>query len=205
MATELATRVESRALYGPPVGRPVVVNVPEMAFLMIDGEGDPNTARQYQDALEALFSASYTLRFAVKKSCGFEYRVSPLEGLWWSDDPNDFQAGRKSNWRWTAMIRQPDEVTREEVDAAIAAAGVRKPLPALSWIRFGRFNEGECAQVMYMGPYSAEGPAIKRLHEFIAASGYRLAGKHHEIYLGDPRRAAPEKLRTVIRQPVAPA
>jgi hypothetical protein len=205
MVTQVAAKPDVKILYGPPVGRPVILDVPEMAFLMVDGEGDPNTSKEYQDALQALFSVSYTLRFAVKKSRGFEYRVSPLEGLWWSDDPADFLAGRKTKWKWTAMIRQPDEVTGEEVAGAIAAAVAKRPLPALSRLRFARFREGACAQVMHLGPYSAEGPNIQRLHEFIAASGYRLAGKHHEIYLGDPRRAAPDKLRTVIRQPIAPA
>jgi hypothetical protein len=205
MATELASKLDAKVLYGPPIGQPVIVEVPEMAFLMVDGEGDPNTSTQYQDALQALFSVSYTLKFAVKKGRGFEYRVSPLEGLWWSDDPGDFLAGRKANWKWTAMIRQPDEATGQDVDAAIAAAGAKQPLPALSRLRFLRFAEGECAQVMYLGEYSAEGPTIKRLHEFIAAAGHRLTGKHHEIYLGDPRRAAPEKLKTVIRQPISRA
>jgi hypothetical protein len=200
MLTQLP-QPDLKALYNPPAGKPVLVEVPEMAFLMVDGAGDPNTVDAYREALEALFSVSYTIKFAVKKSRGFDFHVSPLESLWWSDG-GDLLETDKSAWKWTAMMRQPDEVTAEEVAAAIEAAGRKKPLPALSRLRFARFGEGTSAQVMHIGPYSAEGPTIEGLRAFIAASGHEPAGRHHEIYLGDPRRAAPEKLRTIVRQPV---
>jgi hypothetical protein len=198
--TQLPTP-DLKALYSPPIGRPVMVEVPALAFLAIDGAGDPNTTPAYQQALEALFSVSYTLKFAVKKSRGLDFHVSPLESLWWAEG-QDLLAAPKSSWQWTAMVRQPDEVTAADVAAAIEAAAKKRPLPALPRLRFLRFDEGECAQVMHVGPYSAEGPTIERLHVFIAASGCGLRGKHHEIYLGDPRRAAPEKLKTIVRQPV---
>ena len=201
MASQLATKPDVKILYGPPVGLPVLVDVPEMAFLMVDGEGDPNTSKDYQEALQALFSVSYTLRFAVKKSRGFEYRVSPLEGLWWSDDPTDFLAGRKTNWKWTAMIRQPDEVTDRLLDEVRAAAAA-KDGAGLGRVRLGTFTEGRCAQVLHLGPYSSEGPTVAALHAFIRAQGLAPTGKHHELYLGDPRRSAPERLRTILRQPV---
>ena len=203
MAVAAAAKPDLKSLYGPRAGRPELVDVPEMAFLVVDGQGDPNTGDEYRQALEALFSVSYTLKFGLKKSRGLDFRVAPLETLWWADGA-DLLAAPKAEWRWTALMRQPDEVTADDVAAAIATAGRKKPLPGLARVRFERFAEGESAQVMHVGPYSAEGPTIEGLRSFIAASGRKPRGKHHEIYLGDPRRAAPEKLKTVVRQPVEP-
>ena len=202
IATEPLT-LDTERLLAPPAGRPVLVTVPAMRFLAIDGGGDPNTGRSYQDALEALFSVSYTLRFALRRSRGLDYRVSPLETLWWVEE-GELLAAPKSLWRWTAMIRQHDSVTAAEVADAARAAGERRPLLALDRLRLVTLEEGECAQVMHVGPYSAEGPTIAGLHRFIEESGRVRSGRHHEIYLGDPRRCAPERLRTIVRQPVAP-
>jgi hypothetical protein len=179
------------------------VRVPELAFVRIDGEGDPNTSPAYRDALEALYGLSYTLKFALKKELGLSYRVGPLEGLWWADDMAVFSTGRKADYRWTMMIAQPDEVTAERFDRARDEVRRKKGPGALDRVRLERFAEGLAAQVLYLGPYRDEGPTIERLHAFIRDAGYRLRGKHHEIYLGDPRRSAPEKLRTIIRQPIA--
>ena len=188
-------------LIKPRAGRPEIVDVPEFNFVMVDGQGDPNTSHEFQDAIGALYALSYGAKFALKKA-GFEFRVMPLEALWWSNRPRDFWRADRDRWQWTAMILQPDPVTAGVVEAVRAEAMRKKANPALGRVRFQAFREGRCAQVMHVGPYSAEQPTIELLHAFIAAEGYKPAGKHHEIYLGDPRRAAPEKLRTVIRQPI---
>jgi hypothetical protein len=184
---------------------PAIVDVPEMAFLMIDGHGDPNTAVEYREAIEALYSVAYTAKFTLKHAGVVDYGVMPLEGLWWVPDMSKITTADKSAWDWTAMIMQPDQVTSDVFEDARAKAAEKKSLPAISRMRFERFAEGPSAQIMHIGPYSAEGPTIQRLHAFIAAQGYELAGKHHEIYLGDPRRSAPEKLKTIVRQPFAAA
>jgi hypothetical protein len=195
---------ELKDLYRPPSDHAVLVDVPTLSFLMIDGEGDPNISPDYRAAIEALYAASYTLKFKVKRGeTGLDYKVMPLEGLWWTDNMADFSVERKNQWKWTMMIVQPSIVTAELVEPAIVEAAKKKGLPALERIRFGEFTEGLSAQILYLGPYSAEGPTIDELHAFIAERGYVRAGKHHEIYLGDPRRAAPDRLKTVIRQPVA--
>ena len=197
---------ELKELYGPRAGAPAIVDVPLLAFLMVDGMGDPNTSREYKEAVEALFAVSYRMKFAVKRGAeGIDYGVMPLEGLWWVDDMSTFSVDDKSGWSWTAMIMQPDVVTEELVQRSIPEASRKKPLPAATRLRFDRFGEGLAAQVLHTGPYSAEGPTIERLHAFIADAGYRPSGKHHEIYLSDPSRAEPAKLRTIIRQPVAAA
>ena len=203
-ATKLDLRREFKALYGSPAGRPVLVDVPELSFLLVDGEGDPNVSQDYRDAVQALFAVSYAVKFAVKQAPGgVDYRVMPLEGLWWVDDMSTFTVDDKAGWKWTALIAQPDLVTGELVRQAVATAATRRPLPAAGRIRLERFCEGRAAQVLHLGPFSAEGPTIARLHGFIAEQGFGRRGKHHEIYLTDPSRTAPERLKTVIRQPVA--
>jgi hypothetical protein len=182
---------------------PALVDVPEFPFLMIDGHGDPNVSSEYRQAIEALYSLSYALKFALKRGPRqLDYRVMPLEGLWWVADMSEFSVERKSDWNWTMMIRQPQEVDAGLLTDAVSKAAAKKPLPAASRIRLERFREGAAAQIMHVGPYAAEAPTIERLHAFIAEQGYERVGKHHEVYLGDPRRSAPERLRTVIRQPV---
>ena len=182
----------------------VAVEVPALQFLMIDGEGDPNTSLEYAAAVEALFSVSYTAKFIVKKADGVDYGVMPLEGLWWADDLSVFAAGDKSQWKWTMMIMQPPFVAAPVIDAALAEVRRKKPLLAVDRLRFERFEEGACAQVLHVGPFSTEGPTVERLHEFIDARTSRR-GKHHEIYLSDIRRAAPAKWKTIIRQPMVAA
>lgn len=180
------------------------VDVPELAFLMIDGYGDPNTSERFAGAIQALYGVSYTLKFQLKRGGGPYFKVAPLEGLWWTADVASFTAGEKVDGEWTLMIRQPDEITRELVEQAAREVAAKKLLPAALELRLDRFAEGRCAQVLHVGSYADEAPTIERLHAFIAEQGYELHGKHHEIYLGDPRRAKPEKLRTIIRQPVVP-
>jgi hypothetical protein len=191
-----------KTLYQPSVRQIEVVDVPAMDFLMVDGEGDPNTSRPYREAVEALFTVSYTLKFMVKKgSLQIDYAVFPLEGLWWADDPSYFMTGNKDKWKWTSMIAQPEFVTIDMVSSSIGSARKKKGLAALDLVRFGSFAEGKAAQIMYVGPYAEEGPTIARVHAFIEGKGALISGKHHEIYLGDPRRTSPDKLKTIIRQP----
>jgi len=190
-------------LYQPSAKEVVRVDVPAMNFLMVDGMGDPNTSQPFADAVEVLFSLSYTLKFMIKKGqLAIDYGVLPLEGLWWADDMSAFADGDKSRWKWTAMIMQPDFVTKEMVGLAIADVKKRKKFPALSSVRFESFSEGVCAQIMHIGPFSEEGPTIEKVHQFIEGCGGKRTGKHHEIYLSDIRRADPVKWKTVIRQPM---
>jgi len=188
-------------LYQPSAKDVVEVEVPKMNYLMIDGEGDPNTSTAYQAAVEALFTLSYSIKFMAKKgTLAIDYGVMPLEGLWWADDMTSFSVDDKSNWKWTMMIMQPDFITHELVDKAIEDVRRKKKLTALGEVRFAPLIEGTCAQIMHIGPFTAEGPTIERLHKFIADAGRKLIGKHHEIYLSDIRKADQEKWKTVIRQ-----
>ena len=186
-------------LYKPSASRPEIVEVPRFNFIMVDGRGDPN-AGDFADAIGALYNLSYTLKFKIKKEKAIDYPVMALEGLWWGDsagfDPKD-----RDSWNWTAMIMQPDPVTPALYRRVVDEARKKKDLKSLELARLEAFHEGLSAQIMHVGPYSGEGPNIAKLHEYIKDSGGRLRGKHHEIYLGDPRRAAPSKLRTIIRQP----
>lgn len=191
-----------KELYSPPAKTPALVDVPEMQFLTIDGQGAPSGA-EYTQAVQALYSLAYGLKFRVKKGEGLDYAVMPLEGLWWVDDLSQLSMTDRSNWKWTAMIRQPEMVT-EAMLAEVRAETLRKKgIAAVEQVRLERFHEGLAAQVMHIGPYSAEWPTIERLHSFVEQSGYRLRDKHHEVYLGDPNRTAPEKLKTILRHPVA--
>jgi hypothetical protein len=193
-----------KPLYAPRKGKFVIVDVPKLTFLMIDGEGDPNTAQAYKEAIEALYAVAYTAKFQLKLGAAkTDFRVMPLEGLWWSDDMMNFAAGKRDDWKWTAMIAVPDVVTAKVVAEASAKAAAKKDLPGLSRIKLKAFTEGKAAQTLYLGPYADEGPTIAALHKFIIESGHKLSGKHHEIYMSDPRRTAPEKLKTIIRQPFA--
>ncbi len=177
------------------------VEVPSMKYLMVDGKGDPNTSLEYSQAVEALFAVSYAVKFMVKKSSqAIDYGVMPLEGLWWADDMTAFTANDKANWKWTMMIMQPGFVSDNVIVVAMQEAQ-KKALPALHRLRLEWFEEGRCAQVLHIGPFSSEGPTIERLHQFIDDKTSRR-GKHHEIYLSDIRRAAPEKWKTIIRHPM---
>jgi hypothetical protein len=181
-----------------------VVEVPPMQYLVIDGHGDPNTAQEYKDAVEALFAVAYGLKFMSKKELDKDFVVPPLEGLWWAEDMETFTSQRdKSAWDWTMMIMQPEWITQEMFTAAIKQAERKKDLPALPKIRLEPYHEGLAVQILHIGSYDDEAPTIAKMHhEFMPANGYQLAGKHHEIYLSDPRKVPTEKLKTIIRQPV---
>jgi hypothetical protein len=180
-----------------------IVEVPPLHFLMVTGQGDPNTSPAFQQATETLFRLSYTLKFMLKKEQGLDWTVMPLEGLWCADNLTAFTEERRDEWKWTLMILQPDFVTRESVVRAIELAQNKKNAPPLYDTAFGRHTDGQSAQVLHVGPYAAEPAIIARLHRFIREQGYHFGGKHHEIYLSDPRRTAPGKLKTILRQPIS--
>jgi hypothetical protein len=203
MATKMDFKRQLRPFYSA-AQEPIMVDVPELAFLMIDGHGDPNTAAEYSEAVQALYSVAYAAKFAVKRASGLDYVVMPLEGLWWVSDMSTFTVEDKSAWDWTMLIMQLDEVTLEVFEDAKARTARKQYSDAVQRVRLERFAEGAAAQVMHVGPYASEGPTIQKLHDFITEQDYVRAGMHHEVYLSDPRRAAPEKLKTILRQPIAP-
>ncbi len=192
---------QEKYLYNPPKSEFQMITVPPMNFLMIDGSGDPNTSQAFQDAVQALYGLSYTLKFMSKREMGIDYTVLPLEGLWWAEELTNFDLNDKSNWLWTVMIRQPDHISKNAVERGMEELKRKKNPIALPNLRFEALNECLCAQTMRIGPYSEEGPIIARMHDFIRSKGYQLAGKHHEIYLSGTGRTAPEKMRTILRQP----
>jgi len=202
---KLDLKKEYRRLYNPSSREYSIVDVPEMQFLMIDGAGDPNTSVAYAEAIEALYAMAYTLKFISKMTEDVDYVVMPLEGLWWTPDMAEFSMDDKSAWEWTAMIVQPDHITAAHVATATDEVRKKKDPPGLDRIRYEPYAEGLAAQILYFGPYADEAPTIERLHQFATDGGCQLRGKHHEIYLSDPRRTAPERLRTVIRQPMEPS
>ena len=196
-------KMKLQHLYKPSVKEVKIVEVPQMNFLMIDGDGGPNHPT-FQNAIEVLFPLSYTLKFMIKKSdIGIDYGVLPLEGLWWADDMSSFIKDKKDDWKWTLMIMQPELITNEMVVEAVNQVRVKKNPTSLPLVRFESINEGKVAQIMHIGPFSEEGPTVQKLHSFIKDSGKKIIGKHHEVYLSDIRRAAPEKWKTIIRQPMS--
>ena len=199
---KLDLKKQMKHFYSPSAKEVVIVDVPAMNFLMIDGQGDPNTSQAFAEAVEALYAVAYALKFMVKKGpLAIDYGVMPLEGLWWAEDMAAFSVADKSNWQWTLMIMQPDFVTGEMVADAIAEVRKKKDPAALSKLRFEAFLEGKCAQILHIGPFTAEGPTVEKVHQFIDSRG-RRSGKHHEIYLSDIRKADPANWKTVIRQPL---
>lgn len=196
-----------------PKTKPVLIDVPQMTFIMIDGKGNPNTAGgAYQKAVEALYGLSYTIKMSKmgknKPKGYFEYVVPPLEGLWWfTDEKFDLQpVADKEKFLWTAMIRQPDFVTADLFRWAKEELQKKKPALDLSGARLEDYTEGKCVQILHFGPYDSEPDTVRVLEKFTTASGYvsdfSEKRKHHEIYLSDPGKTAPEKLKTVIRHPV---
>jgi hypothetical protein len=201
MATKVDFKRELSELYGARRD-PQLVEVPVLSYLMVDGHGDPNTAVEYGEAVEALYAISYAAKFIVTGAPdGVDYVVLPLEGLWWTADMAMFSVEDKAAWDWTMMIMQPDVVTAEIFEQALAKTA-KKGLAAQGRVRLERFAEGRAAQILHVGPYATEQPTIERMHGYIAEQGLQRRGKHHEIYLSDPRRGAPEKMKTIIRQPV---
>jgi hypothetical protein len=164
----------------------------------------PGTSPAFQAAVEALYGLSYTLKFNSKlnQENPLDYTVMPLEGLWWVED-GEFDITRPGTWRWTAMILQPDHITSQTFQQGLAQLRKKKDSPALDLLRLETFQEGLSVQIMHVGPYAQEPATIEKMRAFASENGYRLRGKHHEIYLGDPHRSDPAKLKTVLRQPVS--
>lgn len=205
MSDKIDLKKRYRELYS---GRkePAIIQVPELCRIAVDGRGNPNDEQVFGAALEALYAAAYGLKFGLKKSRGLDWGIMPLEGDWWSKDISTFSMDRKGEWLWTLSVVHPEEVSEAEVQASLEEARRKKPgNPFVAGLRFERKPSHEAAQVLHLGPYEAEPPSIARLHAFIAAQGRSMAGEHREIYLGDPRKTAEEKLKTILRQPLAPA
>lgn len=186
-------------------GRFRVVEVPRLQYLMLDGHGDPNASAAFGDAIGALYPVAYTLKFASKTELGRDFTVMPLEGLWWSEEMASFTTARdKAKWDWTLMIMQPDWIEPELFAAAVRKVAAKRDAPAgLEQVRLEALEEGTCVQTLHVGPFDDEGPVLEELHErFVPDHGLQLTGRHHEIYFSDLRRTAPERLRTILRQPV---
>jgi len=196
---------ELKYLYKPSAKEVSIVDVPPMNYLMIDGKGDPNTAEEAKEAIEALYPLAYAIKFIIRKELEIDYGVMPLEGLWWTEDMTEFSVENKDIWEWTYMIMQPEFITKDLFNRALLQVEKKKNPVALSKMRFETLHEGVSAQIMHIGPFSDEGPTIDKLHNFIWENNYKFDGlkeKHHEIYLSDPRKTAPEKMKTIIRQPM---
>jgi hypothetical protein len=194
---------DQRHLYAPPTGKYVEVEVPPMRYLAVDGSGRPGS-QTYQQAVEALFAASYAAKFVSKRELDRDYVVMPLEGLWWSDDMTTFITRDKDRWSWRMLIRQPDWLDEQIMKAAVEGARAKGRDPD-GLLQLVELDEGRCAQTLHLGSYDDEGPSLAHLHnEYLPGRGLRPTGLHHEIYLSDARRVAPDKLRTILRQPFAP-
>jgi hypothetical protein len=199
---KLDLKKQHKALYGARKDRFEIVDVPPLQYVRLDGEGDPNTAEAYRTGVAWLYSVSYAMKSASKAELGRDYVVGPLEALWWADDMSSFITRKKSDWRWTVMILQPDFVTAALSDRAVERAAKKLGAPPPS-LRFESYHEGLSVQILHIGSYDDEGPTLARLHqEFLPANGLEETGHHHEIYLSDPRKVPAEKLRTILRQPV---
>ncbi|APZ34237.1 MULTISPECIES: GyrI-like domain-containing protein [Microbacterium] len=190
--------------YQAPRGQFRIVNVPDMQYLMVDGHGDPNTAPAYTEALSALYPVAYKLKFISKRERERDYVVPPLEGLWWAEDMDTFTVARdKSQWDWTMMLMVPDWIDRDSFQSAVEQAGTKNRPARLDEVRLETLSEGRCVQTLHRGSFDDEAPVLERMHdEFIPENGLRVDGKHHEVYFSDFRKVTPEKLRTLLRQPV---
>jgi hypothetical protein len=203
MVERLDFRRELSHLYGPKNKNWEFIDVPAMNFLMVDGQGDPNIAKDYGDAVAALYAVAFAIKFMSRRRLGRDYAVPPLEGLWTASDPAVFENAQKAAYQWTMMIMQPDWITEIVVSQAVAATAAKKELAALSKVRFERYDEGRSLQLLHVGSYDDEAPKLKYLHaEFMPLHKLTFNGRHHEIYLSDPRKTASSKLKTVLRQPV---
>ena len=201
MPNKIDFKKELKELYAPSAKEISVVKVPKLNFLSLDGKGDPNTSQEYKEAVETLFSVAFKMKFTAKKELGKDYAVMPLEGLWWAKNMSEFSLDDKSSWLWKALIMQPDFITQQIYQKAIDEVKAKKNLPGLDKIKFETLEEGLSAHTLYIGPFSDEKPTIDKIHDFIKGQGGSLTQKHHEIYLSDPRKTAPEKLKIIIRQP----
>lgn len=198
-------RRQLKSYYSPSAREFSLVELPPLQYLMIDGHGDPAVVKEYTDAIQTLYSLSYTLKFYLKKTRFIDYTVMGLEGLWWMPDMREFSLERRADWDWTMMILQPEFINPALVEEATTQAVTKGKAPLADRLRLETLAEGSCVQIMYLGPYVDEAPVIASMHAWVHENGYALTGKHHEIYLSDPRRVAPEKNKTILRQPIQKA
>lgn len=199
---KLDLKKTNKECYAPSHKQPSIVDVPTYNFIMLDGHGNPNTHPDYAEVVSALYQFAYALKFHIKKTQGSDYAVMPLEGLWWIAEGLSFSSDNKDDWEWTMMIVQPAMVTDEHIHEIRKQLAVKKPSSWLEKLRYEPYTEGLSVQIMHIGPYNTEATNIQLMHKFAQTHGYALRGKHHEIYLSDPRRTQPEKLKTIIRQPI---
>jgi hypothetical protein len=201
--SKLDLKKEFRECYTAPADRFQIVCVPRMQFLMVDGCGDPNKAPRFEQCVQSLYSVAYCVKLALRKAGGHEdYVVGPLEGLWWTDDPVAFTLDKRDTWKWTLMLAQPQFITETMVWQAVADASAGDDAPLSAAVRLESLEEGLCCQILHVGPNEDEAATIARMHAFIHAKGHHLRGRHHEIYMNDPRRNAPQKRRTILRQAI---
>ena len=198
---------EYNRIYTQPKNKISLVDVPPFNFLMIDGTGDPNGNPDYSEAVSALYAVAYKLKFTIKKGpLAVDYKVMPLEGLWWAEDMTLFNLENRSDWQWCMMIMQPEYITEDLFKTTVTSVREKKGLPKLDDLRFETYHEGISMQIFHLGPYGeGERETINKLHTYIETEGYQRVGKHHEIYFNSPLRTAPENLKTIVRQPVKPA
>ena len=201
--TKLDLRKALKSLYNPPAGEVELIRVPTLKYIMVDGVGDPG-GEAFQQAMGVIYNVAYTMKFSSKATLRKDYNVMAPEGLWWMKG-GGFDATKRDEWMWTLMSVQPEFITSKLFSEAVKGVRQKKDPPGLEKARLESFAEGLCVQILHVGPYSSEPESIAKLEAYAKESGYRMVGKHHEIYLGDPRRAAPSKLRTIIRHPVAKA
>jgi hypothetical protein len=201
MGTKLDFKKTLKHLYNPNKHEIHIVDVPKMNFLMIDGLGNPAMSIEYQQVVETLYSLAYGIKFALK-SLGHDYIVPPLEGLWWMENMNEFNLANKDRWKYTMMIMQPEWVTQDWVQRVMETTSKKKKLPLVPKLKLETYDEGLSVQILYTGAYVNETATIAEMHQFIKSNGYTTNGKHHEIYIGDPRKTSPEKLQTILRQPI---
>ncbi len=192
------------SLYKPSPKAPVLIDVPPMRFLQLDGVGDIG-GPTFQEAVGALYGLAYPVKFAAKRQLDLAYKVAPLEGLYWHEDGDIFDPEDRASLSWRLMIMVPNDVSGELIEETREKVAAKKNPPRLADIRIQTFSEGTSVQILHIGPYADETPTVERLFAFAEERGYEITGEHHEIYLGDPNRAAAEKLKTVLRYGVRKA
>lgn len=196
-------RAANRFLLNPKPGIVELIQIPPTRYLMLDGQGDPNTSEDYRGSFAALYGLAYGLKFHYKKQEDIDYNLLAIEGLWWADPAGSFSMDQRKNWLWTMMLSIPEFIPDSLIQTFKIELMRKKNIPQMEQLYTSWLDEGVCFQIMHIGPYAAEPPTIQFLHSEIQSQGYTLRGKHHEIYLGDPRKSKPEKLKTILRQPVS--
>lgn len=194
---------EHRNMFSPKKGVFSIIEIPQLKYITIEGEGNPNIAESFSKSTEALYTIAYGIKFAMKES-GDDFTVMPLEGLWYCDNMSKFSEDNKDEWKWKLMILQ-SELVEQEIFENARIKGITKKTELkeyLEEVKLEKYTEGLSVQTMYVGAYKDEAPVIREMHKFIGENGYELAGLHHEIYIGDPRKTEAAKLKTILRQPM---